>query len=146
MSSSEHPVQDLDWLVTNFVERVRDVAQAVVVSSDGLPLAFNSGFPRDRADQLAAVTSGLSSLVQGAARVFQGGLVVQTAVEMEAGLLVVMSVSNGASLAVLATSTCDLGLVVYEMSMLVERVGRELTPATRQPARAGQARAQGSEA
>jgi uncharacterized protein len=132
VSASEQPVQDLDWLVTNFVERVRDVAHAVVVSADGLPLAFNARFPRDHADKLAAITSGLASLVQGAARVFQAGQVVQTAVEMEAGLFVIMSISNGSSLAVLATAKCDLGLVVYEMTLLVERVGRELTPASRE--------------
>ena len=132
MNAAEHAVQDLDWLVTDFVERVRDVAHAVVVSADGLPLAFNTRFPRDHADQLAAITSGLSSLTQGAARVFQAGRVVQTAVEMEAGLFIVMTVSNGAGLAVLATSGCDLGHVAYEMSLLVERVGRELTPAARQ--------------
>jgi hypothetical protein len=123
--------QDLDWLVTNFVERVQDAAHAVVVSADGLPLAFSADFPEDRADQLAAITSGLSSLTQGAARAFQGGTVVQTAVEMEAGLLVVMEISNGSSLAVLAAVDCDLGLIAYEMSLLVERVGRRLTPATR---------------
>ncbi|HEY7274580.1 MAG TPA: roadblock/LC7 domain-containing protein [Trebonia sp.] len=125
-------MQDLDWLVTDFVDRVRDVAHAVVVSADGLPLAFNTRFPRDHADQLAAVTSGLASLTQGAARVFAAGRVIQTAVEMEAGLFVVMSISNGSSLAVLAAANCDLGLVAYEMSLLVERVGRELTPASRQ--------------
>ncbi len=132
MSATEHTVQDLDWLVTDFVDRVRDVAHAVVVSADGLPLAFNTRFPRDHADQLAAVTSGLASLTQGAARVFAAGRVIQTAVEMEAGLFVVMSISNGSSLAVLAAASCDLGLVAYEMSLLVERVGRELTPASRQ--------------
>jgi predicted regulator of Ras-like GTPase activity (Roadblock/LC7/MglB family) len=123
--------QDLDWLVTNFVDRVQDAAHAVVVSADGLPMGFSAAFPADRADQVAAVTSGLSSLTQGAARAFQGGSVVQTAVEMEAGLLVVMAISNGSSLAVLAAPDCDLGLIAYEMSLLVERVGRELTPATR---------------
>jgi uncharacterized protein len=122
---------DLNWVITNFVERVPDVAHAVVVSSDGLPLAFSAGFPQDRADQLAAVTSGLTSLTQGASRVFEGGPVIQTVVEMQVGVLVVMSVSNGASLAVLAAATCDLGLVAYEMSMLVERVGRMLTPGLR---------------
>ena len=132
MSPTEHTVQDLDWLVTDFVDRVRDVAHAVVVSADGLPLAFNARFPRDHADQLAAITSGLASLTHGAARAFQGGRVIQTAVEMQAGLFVVMSISNGSSLAALATSECDLGLVTYEMSLLVERVGRELTPASRQ--------------
>jgi len=133
VNAAEHAVQDLDWLVTDFVDRVRDVAHAVVVSADGLPLAFSARFPRDHADRLAAITSGLASLTQGAARAFEVGLVVQTAVEMEGGLFIVMSVSNdGSSLAVLAASDCDLGLVAYEMSLLVERVGRELTPAERQ--------------
>ncbi len=131
MSASRHPLPDLNWVITNFVERVPDVAHAVVVSSDGLPLAFSTGFPQERADQLAAVTSGLTSLTQGASRVFEGGVVIQTVVEMQVGVLVIMAVSNGASLAVLAASTCDLGLVAYEMSLLVERVGRMLTPATR---------------
>jgi uncharacterized protein len=132
VSASPHSAQDLNWLVTDFVERVPEVAHAVVVSSDGIPLAVNSGFPPERADQLAALTSGLSSLTQGAARMFEGGIVVQTVVEMEAGVFVVMTISNGASLAVLAAPKCDLGLIAYEMTLLVERAGRMLTPATRQ--------------
>lgn len=132
MNTAPRTVQDLDWLVTDFVDRIRDVAHAVVVSADGLPLAFNTRFPRAHADKLAAITSGLSSLTQGAARVFEAGRVVQTAVEMEGGLFIVMTVSNGSSLAVLATYDCDLGHVAYEMSLLVEQVGRELTPAARQ--------------
>ena len=123
--------QDLNWLITNFVERVPAVAHAIVVSADGLPLAFSEGFPPDRADQLAAVASGLASLTQGAARVFEAGAVLQTVVEMEGGLLLVMAVSNGSSLAVLAASDCDMGLVAYEMTLLVERVGRALTPEPR---------------
>ena len=123
--------QDLNWLITNFVERVPAVAHAIVVSADGLPLAFSDGFPVDRADQLAAVASGLSSLTQGAARVFEAGPVIQTVVEMEGGLLLVMAISNGSGLAVLAASDCDMGLVAYEMTLLVERVGRALTPGPR---------------
>ncbi len=113
------------------MERVPAVAHGVVVSSDGLPLACSHGFPPDRVDQLAAVTSGLTSLTQGAARVFEGGSVAQTVVEMQRGLLIVMSISDGSSLAVLAASHCDMGLVAYEMTLLVERVGRALTPEIR---------------
>src|SRR5262249_52140806 len=94
-------------------------------------LAFSDGFPADRADQLAAVASGLSSLTQGAARGFEAGSVIQTVVEMEGGLLLVMAISNGSSLAVLAAPDCDMGLVAYEMTLLVERVGRALTPGPR---------------
>ena len=86
MSPVTSSVQDLNWLITNFVERVPAVAHAIVVSADGLPLAFSEGFPPDRADQLAAVASGLSSLTQGAARVFEGGAVLQTVVEMDRGI------------------------------------------------------------
>jgi hypothetical protein len=32
---------------------------------------------------------------------------------------------------VLASSDCDMGLVAYEMALLVERVGRALTPEMR---------------
>ena len=127
MSPLTSSAQDLNWLITNFVERVPAVAHAIVVSADGLPLAFSAGFPEDRADQLAAVTSGLTSLTQGAARVFEAGSVIQTVVEMEGGLLLVMAISNGSRLAVLAASGCDMGLVAYEMTLLVERVGRVLT-------------------
>jgi uncharacterized protein len=125
------PAADLDWLVSSFVDRVPGVAHAVVVSADGLALAVSAGFPQERADQLAAVTSGLTSLTQGAARLFEAGLVVQTVVEMQGGVLVVMAISGGSSLAVLAGSACDLGLVAYEMTLLVERAGRVLTPAAR---------------
>jgi predicted regulator of Ras-like GTPase activity (Roadblock/LC7/MglB family) len=125
------PVQDLNWLITDFAGRVPSVAHAIVVSADGLPLAYSDGFPKDRADQLAAVTSGLTSLTQGAARVFEGGPVTQTIVEMRRGVLLVMAVSDGSSLAVLASDDCDMGLVAYEMALLVDRVGHALTPEPR---------------
>jgi uncharacterized protein len=130
-------MQDLNWLVTNLVERVRDVAHAVIVSSDGIPLGVSAGFPPDRADRLATVTAGLSSLVQGAARVFEAGMAVQTVVEMDAGVLVVMTISDGASLAVLAAPDGKMGVIAYEMSLLVERAGRMITPATRHMEHAG---------
>jgi uncharacterized protein len=136
VSSLTPPAQDLNWLATSFVEQVPSVAHAIVVSADGLPLAFSNGFPPDRVDQLAAVTSGLTSLTQGAARVFEGGPVSQTVVEMQQGLLLVMGISDGSSLAVLTSADCDMGLVAYEMTLLVERVGRALTPDMRGTPRA----------
>ena len=124
-------VEDLNWLVTNFAVRVPSVAHAIVVSSDGLPVAYSEGFPVERAEQLAAVTSGLTGLTQGAARMFDGGEVNQTVVDMERGLLIVMMISDGSSLAVLVGDDCDMGLVAYEMSLLVVQVGDALTPEVR---------------
>jgi predicted regulator of Ras-like GTPase activity (Roadblock/LC7/MglB family) len=125
------PVQDVDWLLTNFVEQVPSAAHAIVVSADGLPVARSHGLPPDRVDQLAALTSGLTSLAQGGARVFEGGRVTQTMVDMQRGLLIVMAISDGSSLAVLAAADCDTGLVAYEMTLLAERVGSALRPAMR---------------
>jgi predicted regulator of Ras-like GTPase activity (Roadblock/LC7/MglB family) len=125
------PGQDLNWLISAFADRVPSVAHALVVSSDGLPLAFSHGLPPERVDQLAAVASGLTSLVEGAARIFGGGAVNQTVVEMRQGLLIVMSVTGGSILAVLATSDCDMGLVAYEMALLADRTWRALTPEPR---------------
>jgi predicted regulator of Ras-like GTPase activity (Roadblock/LC7/MglB family) len=125
--------QDLNWMITAFTERVPSVAHAAVVSSDGLPVAFSQDIAIDQVDQLAAVTSGLTSLVQGAARIFDGGSVAQTLVTMEHGLLILMSVSDGSALAVLAAADCDLGLVAYEMALLAEQAGRALTPKVRTP-------------
>ena len=48
---------------------------------------------------------------------------------MEAGYLFVTSVSDGSCLAVFAAADCDIGLVGYEMSLLVDRMGKVLTPA-----------------
>ena len=125
------PGQDLNWLVTAFTNRVPSVAHALVVSSDGLPLAFSQGLPPERVDQLAAVASGLTSLVEGAARIFGGGAVNQTVVEMRQGMLIVMSVTGGSTLAVLAAADCDMGLVAYEMALLADRTWRALTPEPR---------------
>jgi predicted regulator of Ras-like GTPase activity (Roadblock/LC7/MglB family) len=119
------------WLITDFVRRVPGAAHAVLVSADGLLLAPSEGLPQERAEQLSAVASGLISLTAGAARCFEAGGVNQTVVEMERGYLFLMSVSDGSSLAVLAAPTCDIGTVAYEMTLLVERVGQQITPELR---------------
>src|SRR5215468_509663 len=124
--------QNLDWLVTDFTTRVADVAHAVVISADGVPLALSDGIPATHAGQLAAITAGLTSLMQGAARIFEGGEAIQALVEMDGGLLLVKAISDGSSLAILAASQCDTDLVAYEMTLLVEAVGEVLTPKARQ--------------
>jgi predicted regulator of Ras-like GTPase activity (Roadblock/LC7/MglB family) len=121
----------LDWLMTQFVQQVPDAVQALTVSGDGLRLATSAELPADLADQLAAVISGLASLTSGAARCLSTGLVRQTIVDMDGGVLLIMSVGNRALVGVLSSSGCDLGQVGYETAMLVHRVADALEPATR---------------
>jgi uncharacterized protein len=131
MSQLSSEASDLNWLVGNLAKRTPGVAHAMVVSADGLPVAVSERLDRPKADQLAAIASGLASLTQGGARCIDGGLVKQTVVEMDRGLLLVMAISDGSCLTVLAGSPCDVGVVAYEMTMLVSRAGDVLTPSLR---------------
>jgi len=45
--------------------------------------------------------------------------------------MLVKAISDGSSLAVLAAPDCDVELVSYEMTRMVEAVGEVLTPAAR---------------
>jgi uncharacterized protein len=123
--------QDLNWLVTEFTTRVEDVAHAIVVSADGVPLALSAGIPSIAVEQFSAITSGLTSLMQGAAQIFEAGPPTQALVEMDRGLMFVKSISDGSSLAVLTAPEADTRQVSYEMTLLVEAVGELLTPAIR---------------
>ena len=116
--------RDLDWVMSRFVDDVPDAAHAILVSADGLLMASSTSIPGERAEQVAAVSSGLASLAVGAARLFEGGTVMQTIVEMEMGFLMLMSVGDGSNLTVLTTEEADIGQVGYEMALLVDRVGR----------------------
>jgi uncharacterized protein len=123
--------RDMSWLISAFTERVPGVAHAVVVSSDGLLVAVSDRLPRDNADQLAAVTSGLMSVTSGAARIFDGDVVRQTVVEMGRGYFLVMAIRDGSILATLASHEADIGVVGYEMARLAKQAGELLTPTLR---------------
>ncbi|MBL7257021.1 roadblock/LC7 domain-containing protein [Paractinoplanes lichenicola] len=125
-------MQDMGWLLNNFANSVAGIAHVVAVSADGLLLAASRDLPADRADQLAAITSGVVSLTEGASRMFNAGEVQQTIIEMDSGYLFLMTISDGSSMAVLAARSCDVGQVGYEMALLVERVGASLSPAPRE--------------
>ena len=131
MTSAADNSPDLDWLITSFAERIPGVESVVVLSTDGLVLALSNRLARDTADTMAAVTSGLTSLTAGAARHMGAGNVNQVIVEMDGGYLFVTTVSEGSALAVMCGAECDIGLIGYEMSMLVARIGQVLTPALR---------------
>ena len=118
---------DLNWLLDNLVTRVAQVRQAIVLSSDGLVVGQSQGLARDDAEHLAALASGFQSLARSTGEQFQGGAVRQTIVEMDEAFLFVTSAGQGANLAVLADAKADVGVIAYEMAMLVTRVGRHLS-------------------
>jgi predicted regulator of Ras-like GTPase activity (Roadblock/LC7/MglB family) len=124
---------NLTWLLDDLVERVPSAQQAVVLSADGLMLGASAGMTREDAEHLSAMAAGFQSLAKGASRHFQAGPVRQTVVEMEDAFLFVTAAGLGACLAVVAGSDADLGLIAYEMAMLVTRVGQTMDAPERLP-------------
>lgn len=131
ITDTNEQVQQIPWLLTRFVQQTPGVSDAVCVSSDGLLMAMSTDLDRGRADQFAAIAAGLTSLSLGASRCFGYGNVDQLMVEMTTGFLFVASISDGSCLGILADKNSDVGLVGYEMTMLVDRFGSVLTPQVR---------------
>ncbi|GAA0353625.1 roadblock/LC7 domain-containing protein [Actinoallomurus spadix] len=118
---------ELNWLLDSLVTRVAQVRQAVVLSSDGLLVGSSAGLTREDAEHLSAVAASFQSLARSAGRQFGGGGVRQTIVEMDHAFLFVTAAGSGACLAVLAGSDADVGMIAYEMAMLVKRVGQHMS-------------------
>ncbi|MEU0567988.1 roadblock/LC7 domain-containing protein [Nonomuraea sp. NPDC005983] len=122
---------DLNWLLDDLVNRVKDADHAIVLSSDGLLMASSARLERTDGEHLSAVASGLQSLAKGVSEQVGGGSVRQTVVEWKSQFLIVTVAGERACLAVLAQQNADIGLIAYEMAMLVARVGQYLTSGAR---------------
>ena len=120
--------RDLDWLLQNLLERTPETRHALLLSKDGLKLCYTQGLTIDRADQLAAIASGIQSLSYGASAEFgdgSGGLR-QSMTEFHGGLLFIVEAGEGAHLAVVASDEADVGLIGHNMHELVEQLGEYL--------------------
>jgi predicted regulator of Ras-like GTPase activity (Roadblock/LC7/MglB family) len=120
--------RSFSWLLNGFVEKTAGVSDAVAVSSDGLLMAMSSTLERSAAEQLAAIISGIVSLGNGASQCFGFDGLEQVIVVMRRGYLFVSAISDGSCLGVVADKGCDIGLVGYQTTLLVERAGTVLTP------------------
>lgn len=119
---------NVNWLMANFVRSTPGVEQAVAVSSDGLLIALSSQLERASADKMAAIITGMRALAHGAASELNKGQVRQVLVEMQSAYLFVSAISGGSTIGVVTARDCDLGLVGFEITLLVERVGAQLSP------------------
>lgn len=127
MTAPVNTAGQLGWLLDNLVQQVDYIRQAVVLSRDGLVVAASQNTGKEEADHLSALAAGLQSLARGAGAQVGGGEVRQTIVEMESAFLVVMAAGDGACLAVVSSPDANVGVMGYEMAMLVRRMGKYLT-------------------
>src|SRR5690606_13316787 len=120
-----------DQLLTGLVERGADVNQAVVLSEDGRVARKSTGILRADAERLAPAASGLMSLSKGVSRDFRGGPVRQALIELANSYLILTAAGPGAHLVVLTGPGADVGVVAYQMNMLVKKIGEHLSAAPR---------------
>ena len=123
---------NLNWLVARFVEQIPAIRQAVVVSSDGLPIAVSRGVEREAAERLSAVASGMIGLAYGSAGRFGAGAVSNVIIEMEYGWMFVTGIQDGSLICVITTKDADVGTIGYEISVFALRAGHVLTPEVRE--------------
>ena len=128
MSDHSAAAARFGWLLEKFVSDTVGVTDTIAVSSDGLLLAAATTTAPENVERFGAIVSGLNSLTYGAADCFGQDDVIQVVVEMTGKFLFIARISEGSCLGVLAERTCDLGFVAYEMTMLVDRAGKVLTP------------------
>jgi uncharacterized protein len=123
----------LNWLLDNLVDQVEHVQRALVLSRDGLVVAASRGLTPEDSEHLSALAAGLQSLARGAGRHFRAGEVRQTIIEMDFAFLFVIAAGRGTCLAVLTSADANVGLIAYEMAMLVRRMGKYLAAEPRFP-------------
>jgi len=123
----------LSWLLDNLVTQVEHVQQALILSRDGLVVAASRGLAREDSDHLSALAAGVQSLARGTGRHFNGGEVRQTIIEMDRAFLFIIAAGRGTCLAVLTSADPNVGLIAYEMAMLVRRMGKYLAAEPRFP-------------
>jgi predicted regulator of Ras-like GTPase activity (Roadblock/LC7/MglB family) len=121
------PARTLDWLLGDLVERVAGARHALLLSADGLLLSCSAGLDSEQGERLAAIASGFASLARGARGQLGASEVRQTVVEMDNVFFFVLAAGKGASLALVAESTCDMGQAAFEVNRLVRQVGPHLS-------------------
>lgn len=127
-ASLRHEAEDFAWLLTRFAQDTAGVVDAITVSSDGLLMAVARTSDRSSSDRLSAIVSGIASLASGAGSSYGLGALNKVIVDTQGGYLVVMAMSAGALLGVVADRGASLGTVAYEMALFVNRTSANLSP------------------
>lgn len=113
---------DIGWLLDDLVSRIPGVKKALVLTRDGLTVGTSRSIRREDAERLAAIAAAFHSLARGAIRQLGAHEARQVIVEMDAGFFFTTAAGEGSCLAVVTSAHADVGLVAYEMAMLIKRV------------------------
>ena len=125
----------LGWMLDDAL-RMPETRHAILLSADGLLMAYSERITRDDAERQAAGMSGLQSLARSTAEFCgdQEAAWQQTVTEFDDGYVFLVAAGPGAYLAVSAGLRVDMETVSFRLQELVQRLGRELSSPPRQGA------------
>ena len=114
-------LNDLQALLHQFVSSTPDVEGAVLVSTDGLPLAsaLNANSDEDRVSAMGAAALSMGSRIVGE---LQRGTLEQVLIKGDEGYVILVQAGSDVVLEVISTDDGKLGLLLYE----IKRVAREI--------------------
>jgi predicted regulator of Ras-like GTPase activity (Roadblock/LC7/MglB family) len=123
---------DLSFLLSQFESRIPGAVRTIAVSVDGLLLcAAPSLTNRDQADTLAAICSGMTSLVTSLAKQLGARPAADIGIVTDVGITMIAGPFGNAFLMTLAPPNADMGAINEALLKLGESVEAQLSPSTR---------------
>lgn len=113
----------LSTALDDFLTISTEVEAAAVVSADGLPMA-SALPPHVEEDRLAAMSAALLTLGERAASELGKGELGQVFIEGPKGHVILMAAGRDCVLVCVTSRGAKVGLVLFEMRRIAERVGR----------------------
>lgn len=133
LSPTAEQREHLGFLLDRFCDSDPEIAHAIAISVDGIPMAASQHIKDDLRDQLAAAAVGQMSLAQGMSELMSADGVERVITNLGRGWVLVQKPHQRVVLIVLATHDADLGLVDDELMRLGEAIGPVLDPGARIP-------------
>lgn len=128
-TSATSELEDKDWLLEQFADKIGPPTRAALVSRDGLVRSATASLSRDDRDRVAAASATVLAGCRALAQAFGSDPAQETrqiAIERPDCMVYTMAAGKGSLLTVVTGLTADPGMVAHEMNFLVKQVGQHL--------------------
>ncbi|MFH7596755.1 roadblock/LC7 domain-containing protein [Streptomyces racemochromogenes] len=112
-------------ILDNNLSRIAGIQGAVLLSNDGIKLSAYL-LERDRAERIAAASSGIAATMKAISREIDGGRVIRQLVEMDDSYLCVVGCGEGSTLIVVTSRKARLGELGGEAVRTAQALGEWL--------------------
>ncbi|HEY9367439.1 roadblock/LC7 domain-containing protein [Streptomyces sp.] len=119
------PSEMIYSVLDNNLSRIAGIQGAVLLSNDGIMLSAYL-LERDRAERIAAASSGVAATMKAISREVGGGRVIRQLVEMDESYLCIVGCGEGSTLIVVTSRKARLGELGGEAVRTAQALGEWL--------------------